>query len=364
MKATRQCALAMKNNNTLPILNDTLRVSLSARGASLSATDLTTYVRASVSSASGESKKSTTLKAVIPARQMIEWLSVFKSESPLTLGYDHEAARLTLRCVDGISSHTSSVVMFATDDYPLFPPTAAVVATLSAMAARRLCVVRRSVAEKKSGVIWRGINLRHAGAEIIASASDRYRIAQVSVPGAVDDGGQVYNETVDAESLAVLDRLLADETGPVHLYRSANHVCVQATGWTWWGALLEGNYPDVSNVPRGNERATFPAGAFREAVETTSVIARESDGTLAMSIRAQDRECDLFAVSSEVGDVQATIDCTASTSVQVGIAREYARDLFLLVENDEVEMFFSTPNAPLVFKGSGWLYGFGPRILP
>jgi DNA polymerase III subunit beta len=223
-------------------------------------------------------------------------------------------------------------------------------ATLSAAElARSLSSVRYAASNEAFQAVFRGIKVEQSGTRARVVASDGFRLAlrEFAAPG------EARNLIIPARSADELVRVLRD--GEVRLSYGEGMLGIQTDRVRMNVKLLDGDFPDYERViPRDIKlKVSLSAAALKEAVSRVAVLADKNANN---RVEFQIGEGTLrLAAEGDYGRGQDSLEVQQEGSepaMSLGFNAKYVLDALGPIEGD-VEMQFSGPTSPAMFRASG-----------
>ena len=198
------------------------------------------------------------------------------------------------------------------------------------------------------------------GDTLTLAATDGHRLAVKTIKAKTTDGGGGGDEgansvIIPARALTELSRVLkGDGTVEMSLGRSRNHVFFTLPGVEVMSRLIEGTYPNYSQVipEQSNTTITVSTKDLHERTRGVSIFARDSANVV--RIKTEAGEIAISANTSEVGSSEASVSAEIEgADIQIAFNSRYLLDVLALVGSDKVAMGFNGPLSPGVVKPAG-----------
>ncbi len=219
-------------------------------------------------------------------------------------------------------------------------------------------VFAASSQEKKP--ILTGVNFKNENGELIATATDSFRLAQkkISIPEYND-----FNITVPSKSLEELTKVIDNDIENINLYLSNNKLLFQFKNVCFQTRLLDGNYPDTSRlIPREfSNILKFNKDELIDAVERVSLLSprdKEKEKELTYSIIKltinTDRIIEISTTNSSVGDAKEELIPTGldiTSQLIIGFSSRYLIEALRSFISTEISINFSGEIRPFIICG-------------
>lgn len=239
--------------------------------------------------------------------------------------------------------------------------------TVAAAQLRRL-LERTSFAMAQQDVryFFNGLLLEMTPQHLRAVATNGQRLAMCTVAGNTGVA-ETHQSIIPRKGVSELNRLVREDSEPVRLQFSENHLRAIAADGTLTTKLIDGAYPDYEKaIPtRGDQRLTGDRNEIREALTRTSILSNEmyrnvrlelADNTLRLQANNPQQE-----EAEEIVSVNYTGD-----PLEIAFNVEYLLDAMGVMGGAEVIIDFSGPNGPARVQESGEsdsLYVISPMVI-
>jgi DNA polymerase-3 subunit beta len=341
---------AVSPRTTLPILNNVL-LETSPEGLKLTATNLeigiVNHVDAEIT-AEGS--------VTLPAKILTEFVAQLHDDK-LDMELDIATQTLTVKCGP---YHDVKIKGIGANEFPPLPAREdglkLVIDQADLLPAIEQTVVAASSDDGRP--VLTGVLTQLDGENLTLAATDGHRLA-VKVIKATSEG-EVGEEgansvIIPARALTELSRVLkGDGTVEMWLGRSRNHVFFTVPGIEVMSRLIEGTYPNYSQVipEQSNTTITVSTKDLHERTRGVSIFARDSANVV--RIKTEAGEITISANTSEVGSSEASVSAEIEgADIQIAFNSRYLLDVLALVGSDKVAMGFNGPLSPGVVKPAG-----------
>ena len=184
-----------------------------------------------------------------------------------------------------------------------------------------------------------GILLRGKGGKLILAATDSYRLAEKTISC---DGAGAFEAIIPARSASELGRILPQDDSEAEVRVNEDQVELVFADIQFTSRKIEGAFPDYEQIIPGKFACEFEAQReeLAEAIRVANVFAREVGGNIKVS--AAEGKAVINAVSSQVGDTQATLPVDFSGSpTTVAFNAKYILDALGVIEGERIKVGFS-----------------------
>ena len=341
---------AVSPRTTLPILNNVL-LETSPEGLKLTATNLeigiVNHVKAEIA-AEGS--------VTLPAKILTEFVAQLH-DAKLDMQLDTATQTLTVKCGP---YHDVKIKGIGANEFPPLPAREEglklVIAQADLLPAIEQTVVAASSDDGRP--VLTGVLTQLDGENLTLAATDGHRLAvkviKATSEGEVGEDG-ANSVIIPARALTELSRVLKGEgTVEMWLGRSRNHVFFTVPGVEVMSRLIEGTYPNYSQVipEQSNTTITVSTKDLHERTKGVSIFARDSANVV--RIKTEAGEIAISANTSEVGSSEASVSAEIEgADIQIAFNSRYLLDVLALIGSDKVAMGFNGPLSPGVVKPAG-----------
>ncbi len=341
---------AVSPRTTLPILNNVL-LETSPEGLKLTATNLeigiVNHVDAEIA-AEGS--------VTLPAKILTEFVAQLHDDK-LDMELDTATQTLTVKCGP---YHDVKIKGIGANEFPPLPAREdglkLVIDQADLLPAIEQTVVAASSDDGRP--VLTGVLTQLDGEKLTLAATDGHRLAvkviKATSEGEIGEDG-ANSVIIPARALIELSRVLkGDGIVEMWLGRSRNHVFFTVPGVEVMSRLIEGTYPNYSQVipEQSNTTITVSTKDLHERTRGVSIFARDSANVV--RIKTEAGEIAISANTSEVGSSEASVSAEIEgADIQIAFNSRYLLDVLALVGSDKVAMGFNGPLSPGVVKPAG-----------
>jgi DNA polymerase-3 subunit beta len=349
-QALQVVSRAVSPRTTLPILNNVL-LETSPDGLKLTATNLEIGIVNHVAA-----EIATEGSVTLPAKILTEFVAQLHDDK-LDMELDTATQTLTVRCGP---YHDVKIKGIGANEFPPLPAREEGLKLVIDQAALLPAIEQTVVAASSDDgrPVLTGVLTQLDGEKLTLAATDGHRLA-VKVIKATSEGDAGEEGTnaviIPARALTELSRVLkGDGTVEMWLGRSRNHVFFTVPGVEVMSRLIEGTYPNYSQVipEQSNTTITVSTKDLHERTRGVSIFARDSANVV--RIKTEAGEISISANTSEVGSSEASVSAEIEgADIQIAFNSRYLLDVLGLVGSDKVAMGFNGPLSPGVVKPAG-----------
>ncbi|HXA42037.1 MAG TPA: DNA polymerase III subunit beta [Candidatus Solibacter sp.] len=342
---------AVSPRTTLPILNNVL-LETSPEGLKLTATNLeigiVNHVDAEISSEGS---------VTLPAKLLTEFVAQLHDDQ-LEMELDASTQTLAVKCGP---YHDVKIKGIGANEFPPLPAREdglkLVVEQADLLPAIEQTVVAASSDDGRP--VLTGVLTQLEGETMTLAATDGHRLAVKTIKTKSSEGEPAEDGAnsviIPARALQELSRVLKGEgTVEMALGRSRNHVFFSVPGVEVMSRLIEGTYPNYSQVipEQSNTTITVSTKELLDRTRGVSIFARDSANVV--RIKTEAGEISISANTSEVGSSEASVSAEIDgADIQIAFNSRYLLDVLALVGSDKVAMGFNGPLSPGVVKPAG-----------
>lgn len=338
----QQVSRIVGSSSTLPILNNVLLQTENGQ-LKISATNLemgiNTLIRCKIETEGG---------TCISAKVLLDVVNNLPNENITIDVQDNEVLVATER-------YQTKIKHLPVEDFPLIPAIDdGTVITLSAKELKEaLDSVAFAVSSSETQPEISGVLFKFDGTILTITATDRYRLAEMSISTQTSSDRSVI---VPHRSINELSRLLgtvASETIDIHI--SSTQIALSVGDTYLVTRLIDGNYPEYQQIIPGEAGTvvTVEHSDLLSALKTTGIFSR-GVGSVTMTIDAEKQSVQIMSSSQGVGESVVEIPCVVKNG-SGGIIMNYRYMLDLLTNTAPVTLDIHVIDDanPVVFRPQG-----------
>lgn len=327
-KALSLVARVANTRGTLPILSNVL-LKIEGNRLSVAATNLDIAISCQLG-AQVQSEGSLT----VPARLLQDFVNGLPS-GVIELEQDDQRLKVTT------DSYKSVINGVAADEFPVMPAIEGGTAwSISApLLKRALQQVLIAASNDESRPVLTGVLFHTVDGMLYAAATDSYRLAEKRL-------SEVPNEVrllIPASALHDMQRIIADFEGDIQVVHDDQQVQFRAGDVELVARLIEGNYPDYRKLVPASfaTTATLPRSELVNITKVSSLFARESAGSIVVSVDEPSESIWIHAVASQLGENNATLKVEATGSGSITLNSRYLLDALQAMDAKTVRIGFN-----------------------
>jgi DNA polymerase-3 subunit beta len=343
---------AVATRSTLPITSNVL-ISTDEGRLKLAATNLeialSSWIGAQVEEAGA---------ITVPARLLADFVNSLPSEK-IEMTLAPRSRQLKLTC----ARNQATIAGVDADDFPPIPSVedGGSVALDAAELHGAISQVIIAAATDDSRPVLTGVDLVMEGDELTLAAADGFRLSvrKLALPKAVKERIEVI---IPQRALAELNRLLPEESEPVHLMLNATRTqaLFRLKNVELVAQLIQGTFPNYSQlIPEEcTSKAIVDAAEFLRETRIASIFARDGSGIVRLQFTAgedlQPGKVVISARAEEIGDNMGELDATIEGEPdKIAFNSRYLQDFLQVVGDGRVALEMNGPSRQGVLRPVG-----------
>lgn len=194
-----------------------------------------------------------------------------------------------------------------------------------------------------TGVYWHS----HEGYLYLA-ATDGYRLSERRL---VETTSEV-SAIIPMQSLQEVLRTITDGVDSVDILFDETQVRFRINDAEIISRLVDGNFPDYRQlIPASSEtNAVVSKQEFVRVVKISGLFARESGGSVVVTVDSDKKTVSLHSVASELGENTSELDAQVKGSGQVTLNSRYLSEALSVLDDETIEFSFSGKLSPCILK--------------
>lgn len=183
---------------------------------------------------------------------------------------------------------------------------------------------------------------------LYAASTDSYRLAEKRLTKTDQD----VQLLVPASALQDMLRIINDQTDDVRVICDDQQVLFQAGDVELVARLIEGNYPDYKKlIPQTfDTTAVLARSELANITKVTSLFARESSGSIVLSVDDASGTVWIRAVASQLGENDSSATARVKGAGEITLNSRYILDALQAMDGKEVEIGFNGKLEPVVLS--------------
>lgn len=208
-----------------------------------------------------------------------------------------------------------------------------------------------AVSKQESRPILAGIHITLHDGLLTAVATDSHRLAQRKVALANVDTGIDFDVIIPGKSMNELSGMISDVDQDVQVQVTENQILFIFGNTHFYSRLLEGNYPETSQLIPDTADTTveLDAGTFLASIERASLLSHESRNDVVKLTLKPDKN--LVRISSDSPDIGTVEEEVATSSLdgndlEISFNPNYMKDALRSFGQTTVKISFTSPLRP------------------
>jgi DNA polymerase III subunit beta len=327
-KALGLVARVANTRGTLPILSNVL-LKIEGNRLSVAATNLDIAISCQLGA-----QVQTEGSLTVPARLLQDFVNGLPS-GVIELEQDDQRLKVTT------DSYKSVINGVAADEFPVMPAieggtTWKVSAPLLKKALQQVLI---AASGDESRPVLTGVLFHTVDGVLYAAATDSYRLAEKRLVELRED----VKLLIPATALHDVLRIISDFEGEMQIVHDEQQVQFRAGDVELVARLIEGNYPDYRKLIPASfaTTATLARSELVNITKVSSLFARESAGSIVVSVDEPSESIWIHAVASQLGENNATLKVAASGSGSITLNSRYLLDGLQALDTKTVKIGFN-----------------------
>ena len=208
-----------------------------------------------------------------------------------------------------------------------------------------------AVSIQESRPLLTGINLKIIDDKLEVVATDSYRLAKKTIT--LDEKYPENIEiTIPGKNINEFDKILNDE-GNVELHLFGNKVLFKYKNIIFQSSLLNGNYPNTSNLIPTDFDMIINASLndFYSSIDRAALLTQSKDKNI-VRMETNNDVLNISSYASEIGKVEDKISITKNTDKDLAISfsAKYMMDALKTFNEDELLILLNNDSSPIILK--------------
>lgn len=196
-----------------------------------------------------------------------------------------------------------------------------------------------------TGVYWHS----HEG-WIYLAATDGYRLSERRL---VETKSQVA-AIIPLQTLQEVLRTIPDSAETVDILFDESQVRFRIDEAEVISRLIDGNFPDYRQlIPVSSEvSAVMNKAEFSRVVKISGLFARESGGSVTLTVDSENKNVSLHSIASELGENTSELDATVTNDGQITLNSRYLSEALTVLDAVEISLGFNGKLSPCIIKST------------
>lgn len=208
-----------------------------------------------------------------------------------------------------------------------------------------------AVSRQESRPILAGVHITLKDGVLTAVATDSHRLAQRKVVLENIDNGIDFDVIIPGKSMEELSGMISDVHEDVQMQVTENQVLFIFGNTHFYSRLLEGNYPETSQlIPQtADTTVELEAGTFLSSIERASLLSHESrNDVVKLSLKPSENLVRISGDSPDIGTVEEDVVTSAldGNDLEISFNPNYMKDALRSFGQATIKISFTSPLRP------------------
>lgn len=208
-----------------------------------------------------------------------------------------------------------------------------------------------AVSKQESRPILAGIHITLHDGLLTAVATDSHRLAQRKVALNDVDNGIDFDVIIPGKSMNELSGMISDVDEDVQVQVTENQILFIFGNTHFYSRLLEGNYPETSQlIPKtADTTVELDAGSFLASIERASLLSHESrNDVVKLTLKPSENLVRISSDSPDIGTVEEEVATTSldGNDLEISFNPNYMKDALRSFGQTTVKFSFTSPLRP------------------
>lgn len=208
-----------------------------------------------------------------------------------------------------------------------------------------------AVSKQESRPILAGIHITLHDGLLTAVATDSHRLAQRKVALKDVDNDIDFDVIIPGKSMNELSGMISDVDEDVLVQVTENQILFIFGNTHFYSRLLEGNYPETSQLIPDTADTTveLDAGSFLASIERASLLSHESrNDVVKLTLKPSENLVRISSDSPDIGTVEEEVATTAldGNNLEISFNPNYMKDALRSFGQTTVKISFTSPLRP------------------
>ena len=208
-----------------------------------------------------------------------------------------------------------------------------------------------AVSKQESRPILAGVHMTLKDGVLTAVATDSHRLAQRKVVLENIDNSIDFDVIIPGKSMEELSGMISDVHEDVQMQVAENQVLFIFGNTHFYSRLLEGNYPETSQlIPQtADTTVELEAGTFLSSIERASLLSHESrNDVVKLSLKPSESLVRISGDSPDIGTVEEKVVTSAldGNDLEISFNPNYMKDALRSFGQATIKISFTSPLRP------------------
>jgi DNA polymerase III subunit beta len=208
-----------------------------------------------------------------------------------------------------------------------------------------------------TGVFWNSYE-----GQLYLVGTDGYRLAERRLTATKSELAAI----VPASTLQEVSRVIHDDTESIDVLFDETQVRFRVADTEITSRLIDGKYPDYRKLVPTNQATTAVVAHddFVRVAKLASLFARNSGGSVNLTISDEKNNLTIQSVASELGENSSAIDAETHGEGKVSLNSRYLSEALAAIDSQQIYFGFSGALSPCVLRSSAKKPDYTHIIMP
>lgn len=210
-----------------------------------------------------------------------------------------------------------------------------------------------AVSASETRPILTGVNWKVENNELVCIATDSHRLA-LRKARIETENNESYNVIIPGKSLNELSKIIDDSNELIDIVITENQILFKAKHLLFFSRLLEGNYPDTSNLIPNDSKTEVSVNTkeFLHAIDRASLLAREGKNNV---VKLTTKEGNIIEISSNTPEIGKVVEEIQGQSIEgddlkISFSAKFMMDALKALEGTDITISFTGAMRPFLIR--------------
>lgn len=196
-----------------------------------------------------------------------------------------------------------------------------------------------------TGVYWHSFE-----GQLYLAATDGYRLSERRL---VETTSEV-SAIIPVQTLQEVLRTIVEDSDTVDILFDETQVRFRINEAEIISRLVDGNFPDYRQlIPKQSDiNAVVNKQEFVRVTKIAGLFARESGGSVTLTVDADKKTVSLHSIASEMGENTSELTAEVTSSGQITLNSRYLSEALSVINDETIELSFSGKLSPCILKST------------
>lgn len=196
-----------------------------------------------------------------------------------------------------------------------------------------------------TGVYWHSFE-----GQLYLAATDGYRLSERRL---VETTSEV-SAIIPVQTLQEVLRTIVEDSDTVDILFDETQVRFRINEAEIISRLVDGNFPDYRQlIPKQSDiNAVVNKQEFVRVTKIAGLFARESGGSVTLTVDADKKTVSLHSIASEMGENTSELNAEVISSGQITLNSRYLSEALSVIDDETIELSFSGKLSPCILKST------------